>query len=364
MAEYDVVLEHVHKTFPGDVHAVIDFNVEIERGEFVAMLGPSGCGKTTTLRMIGGLEETTSGRIFIKGEDVTDLPPSQRDTAMMFQSFALFPHKSVFQNVEFSLKMQGIDPAIRSERVNEMIGMVGLSELSDRRPHDLSGGQQQRVALARALISRPTLLLLDEPLGALDFNLRQTMMVELKKIQRELGITFIMVTHSQQEAMAMADKVVVMSDALVQQIGTSREVHESPRTKFVAEFIGNNNLFKGIIKSQSGSIVFLQAENELYYVRLPEDISRVRIGEEAYFSVRADLMHTGNRSEMANRVKGTYVTTEFLGTLETDVFEIGPGHFVKVEQHRKLSDHVYSEGEAETICWTAESAILLDVPGR
>ena len=212
MPEYDVVLEHVHKTFPGGVQAVIDFNAKIEHGEFVAMLGPSGCGKTTTLRMIGGLEETTSGRIFIKGEDVTDHPPSKRDTAMMFQSFALFPHRTVFQNVEFSLKMQGIDPSIRRERVNEMIEMVGLTALADRRPSDLSGGQQQRVALARALISRPTLLLLDEPLGALDFNLRQTMMIELKKIQRELGITFIMVTHSQQEAMAMADKVVVMSD--------------------------------------------------------------------------------------------------------------------------------------------------------
>ena len=364
MADYDVVLEHVNKTFPGDVRAVIDFSAEIEHGEFVAMLGPSGCGKTTTLRMIGGLEETTSGRIFIKGEDVTDLPPSQRDTAMMFQSFALFPHRSVFHNVEFSLKMQGVDPAVRRERVNEMIDMVGLGALSDRRPHDLSGGQQQRVALARALISRPTLLLLDEPLGALDFNLRRTMMIELKKIQRELGITFIMVTHSQQEAMAMADKVVVMSDALIQQIGTSREVHESPRTKFVAEFIGNNNIFKGTIKSQSGSIVFVQSEKDLYYVRLPDDVARVRIGEEAYFSVRADLMHTGNRSEMANRIKGTYVTTEFLGTLETDVFEIAPGHFIKVEQHRKLSDHVYSEGEVETICWTAESAILLDLPGR
>ncbi len=364
MADYDVVLEKVHKTFPGGVRAVIDFNAKIERGEFVAMLGPSGCGKTTILRMIGGLEETTSGRIYIKGEDVTDLPPSQRDTAMMFQSFALFPHRTVFQNVEFSLKMQGMDPALRRDRVHELIDMVGLGALSDRRPHDLSGGQQQRVALARALISRPTLLLLDEPLGALDFNLRQTMMIELKKIQRDLGITFIMVTHSQQEAMAMADKVVVMSDALVQQIGTSREVHESPRTKFVAEFIGNNNIFKGTIKSQSGLIVFVQSDRGLYYVRLPEDVARVRLGEEAYFSVRADLMHTGNRSSMANRIRGTYIATEFLGTLETDIFEIAPGHFVKVEQHRKLSDHVYSEGEEETICWTAESAILLDLPGR
>ena len=227
MPTYDVVLEGAGKTFPGDVRAVIDFNAEIEHGEFVAMLGPSGCGKTTTLRMIGGLEEVTTGRIYISGEDVTDLPPALRNTSMMFQSFALFPHRTVFQNVEFSLKMKGMPKEERTRQVWEMVEMVDLTELASRRPHDLSGGQQQRVALARALISRPTVLLLDEPLGSLDYNLRQTMMVELKRIQRELGITFIMVTHSQQEAMSMADKVIVMSDAVIQQIGTSREIYEN-----------------------------------------------------------------------------------------------------------------------------------------
>ena len=363
MADYDVVLDHVYKTYPGGVEAVIDFNTEIERGEFVAMLGPSGCGKTTTLRMIGGLEEVTRGTITIAGEDVTDLPPSQRDTSMMFQSFALFPHRNVFQNVEFSLKMQGIDKDGRAKQVWEMIEMVGLTELAMRRPHDLSGGQQQRVALARALISNPTLLLLDEPLGALDYSLRQTMMIELKRIQRELDITFIMVTHSQQEAMALADKVIVMSDALVQQIGSSREIAEAPRTKFVADFIGNNNLFSGVIKSQSGSIIFVESDDQLYYVRVPEYIRRVPIGEEANFSVRADLMHTGSNGDMANSVQGSYVTTEYLGTLETDVFEIGPGHYVHVEQHRKLSDHVYQMGETETISWAAEAGILLEKAG-
>ena len=212
------------------------------------MLGPSGCGKTTTLRMIGGLEEATEGKIFISGKDVTDLPPALRDTSMMFQSFALFPHRTVFQNVEFSLKMKGMEKSARDRRVWEMLEMVGLTIFASRRPSDLSGGQQQRVALARALISRPTVLLLDEPLGSLDFNLRQAMMIELKKVQRELNITFIMVTHSQQEAMSLADKVIVMSDAVIQQIGTSREVHENPQTKFVAEFIGNNNLFQGRIR--------------------------------------------------------------------------------------------------------------------
>ena len=360
MAEIDVVLEHVDKTFDRDVRAVIDFNAEIERGEFVALLGPSGCGKTTTLRMIGGLEEVTSGKIHISGKDVTDLPPSHRDTSMMFQSFALFPHRTVAQNVEFSLKMQGVAKEERARRVEEMIEMVGMSDLADRKPQELSGGQQQRVALARALISEPTVLLLDEPLGSLDYNLRQTMIIELKKIQGELGITFIMVTHSQEEAMSMADKVIVMSDAIIQQTGTSREIYESPRTAFVASFIGNNNLFKGKIASRSGTMVFIEAADQLFYVRIPEYVRHVQVGREAHFSVRADVMHTGEHPSMANRIEGTYITTEFKGSLETDVFEIAPDLMVHVEQHRSASDRVYKMGEREVICWPADRGVLLE----
>ena len=275
----DVALRNVSKTFGEDTRAVIDFSADFVHGEFVSMLGPSGCGKTTTLRMIGGLEDATEGRIYIAGEDVTDLPPSRRDTAMMFQSFALFPHRTVFQNVEFSLKMKGMNPEERTRRVWQMLEMVSLADLASRRPSDLSGGQQQRVALARALIGEPTVLLLDEPLGALDYNLRQQMMVELKKIQRETGITFVMVTHSQQEAMSMADKVIVMSDAVIQQIGTSREIYEHPRTKFVAEFIGNNNIMPGTIRSHSGSLVFVESFGQVFYVRGPRTAaSRRRSG--------------------------------------------------------------------------------------
>ncbi|MEM1163945.1 MAG: ABC transporter ATP-binding protein [Pseudomonadota bacterium] len=363
MADLDVSLTGVNKIYPGGVHAVIDFNAEIQHGEFVAMLGPSGCGKTTTLRMIGGLEETTTGTIMIKGEDVTDLPPKDRDTSMMFQSFALFPHRNVFQNVEFSLKMQGETQEQRSPKVWQMIEMVGLKDFALRKPHELSGGQQQRVALARALISNPTLLLLDEPLGALDFSLRQAMMIELKRIQRELEMTFIMVTHSQAEAMSMADKVIVMSDARIQQIGTSREVAEKPRTKFVAQFIGNNNLFRGRIKSRSGSIVIIEAGAQFYYVRLAEGHSGVEIGAEVDFSVRSDLMHTGDHPDMANHVAGTYVNTEFLGTLETDVFEIAPGQYVSVEQHRKIEKRERRIGEQEIISWPAEAGTLLEEIG-
>ena len=355
----DVALIAVNKTFPGGVKAVIDFNAEIEHGEFVAMLGPSGCGKTTILRMIGGLEEATTGSIFIAGTEVTDLPPSHRDTAMMFQSFALFPHRTVFQNVEFSLKVKGQPKVQRASAVNDMLALVDLTELADRYPRDLSGGQQQRVALARALISHPTVLLLDEPLGSLDFNLRQAMIVELKKIQRELGITFIMVTHSQQEALSMADKVIVMSDAVVQQIGTARAIYENPKTRFVAEFIGNNNLFKGTIKSQSGSIVFVEALGRLFYVKTQNEQAAAPIGQEAHFSVRADLMHAGDLPDMANHLEGTYVTTEFMGSLETDVFEAGPGLYVHVEQHRSATARQYTMGDPEVISWPADAGVLL-----
>ncbi len=354
-----MALRNVSKTFGEDTRAVIDFSADFKHGEFVAMLGPSGCGKTTTLRMIGGLEDVTEGRIYIAGEEVTELPPSRRDTAMMFQSFALFPHRTVFQNVEFSLKMKGMNPQERARRVWQMLEMVSLAELASRRPSDLSGGQQQRVALARALIGEPTVLLLDEPLGALDYNLRQQMMVELKKIQRETGITFVMVTHSQQEAMSLADKVIVMSDAVVQQIGTSREIYEHPRTRFVAEFIGNNNLVPGTIRSHSGSLVFVESFGQVFYVRAPDDGETVPVGQEAWFSVRADLMATGERPDLANRIEGTYVTTEFLGSLETDVFEVAPGHYVHVEQHRSASDRSYDPGERETISWAANAGVLL-----
>jgi ABC-type Fe3+/spermidine/putrescine transport system ATPase subunit len=360
MSDLDVVLENVSKTYPGGARAVIGFDAEISRGEFVAMLGPSGCGKTTTLRMIGGLEEVSEGKILIAGKDVTDLPPALRDTSMMFQSFALFPHRTVFQNVEFSLKMKGMEKSERDRRVWEMLEMVGLAHFATRRPRELSGGQQQRVALGRALISRPTVLLLDEPLGSLDFNLRQAMMIELKRVQRELNMTFIMVTHSQQEAMSLADKVIVMSDAVIQQIGTSRDVHESPRTKFVAEFIGNNNLFQGRIRSRSGSIVFVESLGQLLYVKVPPQIKRVPIGKDVWFSVRADLMHAGYKEDMANRVEGKFIASEFLGSLETDVFEVAPGQYVHVEQHRHAQDRAYKVGERATLCWHAESGVLLE----
>ncbi|MDH4246885.1 MAG: ABC transporter ATP-binding protein [Deltaproteobacteria bacterium] len=355
---FDVVLEHVNKVYPGGARAVIDFSAEIEHGEFVAMLGPSGCGKTTTLRMIGGLEEVTTGRIFVAGKDVTDMPPSQRATSMMFQSFALFPHRTVFQNVEFSLKMARIPSEARQPQVEEMLDKVGLRSFANRRPHELSGGQQQRVALARALISKPTVLLLDEPLGALDYSLRQSMMVELKNFQRELGITFIMVTHSQAEALSLADKVVVMSDAIVQQIGTPREIYTRPATRFVAEFIGNNNVFDGTLLSKTGSMAIVESHGHQYYVRLSTKENLFKVGQPVSFSVRSDLVNIG-ADNLANQITGVFLDTEFMGSLETDVFRVNGGGLVHVERHRKHTEEGLKRGDKVALSWAADSAVLV-----
>ena len=237
----DVALRKLVKRFDETV-VLHGIDLEIADGEFVVLVGPSGCGKSTTLRMIAGHENVSDGSIVLDGRDVSHLPPAKRGTAMMFQSYALFPHLSVADNVSFSLKMKGIDAGKRRTRAMEMLELVDMAKLGDRLPAQLSGGQQQRVALARALITEPQVLLLDEPLSALDPFLRIRMRAELKKLQRETGITFVHVTHGQDEALALADEIVVMNNAVIEQAGPAREIFDAPRTAFVARFIGAHNV--------------------------------------------------------------------------------------------------------------------------
>ncbi|HWC31571.1 MAG TPA: spermidine/putrescine ABC transporter ATP-binding protein, partial [Actinomycetota bacterium] len=225
-----------------DVVAVDAVSLEIAQGSFFALLGPSGCGKTTTLRMIGGFEEPTSGTILLGDRDVTGLPPYRRDVNTVFQSYALFPHLSIFDNVAFGLRRKGVRGDSLRDRGGEALELVALSGLEKRKPRQLSGGQQQRVALARALVNRPRVLLLDEPLGALDMKLRKQMQLELKRIQHEVGITFVHVTHDQEEAMTMADRIAVMSEGRIEQLGAPHELYERPETAFVAGFLGVSNL--------------------------------------------------------------------------------------------------------------------------
>ena len=236
-----------------EVRAVDRVSIDIQPGEFFSMLGPSGCGKTTTLRMIGGFELPTSGRIELRGRDVTTDPPDKRPVNMVFQNYALFPHLDVADNIAFGLRRKGVDKAQTKRRVGEALELVHLAGYDRRKPNQLSGGQQQRVALARALVNRPNVLLLDEPLGALDLKLRKALQIELKRVQIEVGITFVYVTHDQEEALTMSDRIAVMHRGKVEQLGTPEELYERPRTRFVADFIGTSNLLAGSVEVVDGS---------------------------------------------------------------------------------------------------------------
>jgi spermidine/putrescine transport system ATP-binding protein len=253
-----IEIDHVVKRF-GDFVAVDDAHFSIGQGEFFSMLGPSGCGKTTTLRMIAGFEQPTSGAIRLDGVDVSKVPPNKRDVNTVFQQYALFPHMNVFDNVSFGPQAKNVDKATTKRRVSEILEVVRLTEFASRRPAQLSGGQQQRVALARALVNLPKALLLDEPLGALDLKLRHAMQFELKRIQREVGITFVYVTHDQEEALTMSDRIAVMSDGRVEQIGTPTEIYDNPSTVFVAGFIGQANLWAATVTDRSSTSATVSA---------------------------------------------------------------------------------------------------------
>ncbi len=259
----------------GETLVVDGIHVQVGAGEFFSLLGPSGCGKTTTLRMIGGFERPSSGQIMLDGQDVADVPAYRRDVHTVFQSYALFPHLSVEDNIAFGLRRQGVSKAESRRRVRDALALVQLEQLGKRRPSQLSGGQQQRVALARALVMRPAVLLLDEPLGALDAQIRKALQIELKAIQREVGITFVYVTHDQEEALTMSDRIAVMNRGRIDQIGSPRDVYEAPATAFVAEFLGVSNLMTGVAAA-SGS-----------------DGCSVRIGDFELQAARGDLTHSG-----------------------------------------------------------------------
>ncbi len=255
----DLILTRISKTF-GDFVAVDDLSLTIPEGSFFALLGPSGCGKTTTLRMIAGLEEPTVGSIFIGDTDITTKKPYQRPVNTVFQNYALFPHLSIFENVAFGLRRRGIKDV--KERVDKVLQLVELPHFADRKPNQLSGGQQQRIALARAIVNRPALLLLDEPLGALDLKLRRQMQIELKWIQTEVGLTFVHVTHDQEEAMTMADTIAVMNEGRIEQMGSPADLYESPATAFVANFLGQSNLIRGVSAASDGDSVVVQLHGQ------------------------------------------------------------------------------------------------------
>ncbi len=300
----------------GTTVAVDTVNLKIPAATYCCLLGPSGCGKTTMLRMIAGHEIASEGDVLIGNHNVTDLQPARRGTAMMFQNYALFPHMDCIDNVAFSLKMQGVPKAERRAKALAMLETVDMSEYAARRPDQLSGGQQQRVALARALITNPDVLLLDEPLSALDPFLRTRMRSELKRLQKELGITFVHVTHSQEEAMALADLVVVMNAGKIEQTGAARDVFNAPRTQFVARFIGGHNVLTGTVERSSDAETILKGANG---TRFRTATGGARAGETMSFAVRSDRIviapvESGGKPDVFNAVKGRMTSIEYQGS--------------------------------------------------
>jgi spermidine/putrescine transport system ATP-binding protein len=342
----DVHLQQVTKRFD-DVLAVDDLTLEIPRGSFFALLGPSGCGKTTTLRIVGGFEDPTEGRILLGDRDVTTLPSYKRDVNTVFQSYALFPHLDVFENVAFGLKRRKVGKAEIAKRAHEMLGIVGLEGLDRRKPRQLSGGQQQRVALARALVNHPRVLLLDEPLGALDLKLRKQMQLELKRIQHEVGITFVHVTHDQEEAMTMADSIAVMSRGRIEQLGSPTELYEHPRTAFVAGFLGVSNLLPGTVTTAGA--VRVEGTGEIQVdATLPPAGTRVQIG------VRPEKLRLDDAAP--NRVTGTVAERAYTGVATQYVVETSAGMLTVFVQ----SSGGAAEGDAVSVSWDPESTFVLE----
>jgi spermidine/putrescine transport system ATP-binding protein len=351
-----VRLQSLTKRF-ADVVAVRDLTLDIPRGAFFTLLGPSGCGKTTTLRMVAGFEEPTEGRVLLEGEDVTGLPPFKRPTNTVFQSYALFPHLTVEKNVAFGLERKKMPkPEIR-RRVAEELERVGLRAEAKRKPAQLSGGQQQRVALARALVNRPAVLLLDEPLGALDLKLRKQLQVELKGIQRDVGVTFIYVTHDQEEALTMSDRIAVMNRGVVEQVDAPEVVYERPRTTFVAGFIGVSNLMPGTVVSANGAGARLHLDCGVD-VGTPE--GGISVGERCHAVVRPEKLriHPASRPAPDGRpnVEGRLESSIYLGTATQVVVRLGDGTAMTVlvpntdeEARRRLP----VAGDPVRLAWTS-----------
>jgi spermidine/putrescine transport system ATP-binding protein len=346
----DVRLERVTKRFD-DVTAVHELSLEIEQGRFYALLGPSGCGKTTTLRMIGGFEQPSEGAIYLGDHDVSGLPPHRRDVNTVFQSYALFPHLTIGENVGFGLRRRGVKGADLRGRVEEMLGVVGLAGLGARKPRQLSGGQQQRVALARALVNRPRVLLLDEPLGALDLKLRKEMQLELKSIQHDMGITFVHVTHDQEEAMTMADAIVVMNLGRIEQLGEPAELYERPASAFVAGFLGVSNLLPGTVTGPAEVRLDGGIALEVAPHTLAGRSGRVAVG------IRPEKLEIEGGG--ANTIDGTVRERAYVGVSTQYIVETSVGRLTVYVQ----GAGTHAPGERLRLSFAPESTFVVDREG-
>ncbi len=363
---YDLQLSHIGKVYDNGTPAVIDFNLDVDKGEFIAFLGPSGCGKTTTLRMIAGFETITSGDLLIRGNRVNDLAPEQRPTSMIFQNYALFPHMTVRQNVHFGLEVKKTPAAEANRKVDRILDKLGLTEVADVRPTRLSGGQRQRIALARSLVVEPDILLLDEPLGALDANLRKSIQNELKLLQRDLGITFVFVTHAQSEALALSDRIVVMNAGRVEQISPPRELYTRPSSLFVARFIGANTLISG--KARASVDGKVQVDSDFGPLAAVQYGAPVGAGAAVSIVLPAEAMNVlpGTIPETEARARhGANVIPcqinrlQLVGHIMQIALTLPNGDAVSLEGHVDKYRGLLVAGQAGFVAWAAEDATLI-----
>ncbi len=347
-----VSISNVEKYY-GNNRVVRNLNMEIEEGEFLTLLGPSGCGKTTTLRMIAGFEDATSGEILVEGENVEQKEPFERNVNTVFQSYALFPHMNIYDNIAYGLKIKKISKAEIKTRVMEMLDLVQLAGFEKRKPSQLSGGQKQRVAIARALINRPKVLLLDEPLGALDLKLRKQMQLELKRLQRKLKTTFIYVTHDQEEALTMSDRIAIMNGGVLEQLGTPTEIYDNPKTRFVAGFIGESNIFDGVVQSVDNGQIRIGTECG-HVTCTGENFS---MDESLVVSVRPENIKVTKERQHGYSIYGTVREIVFVGNLVKAIIVLPNGQEVKMtrlpdDEHPQVDDKVF-------LYWEPQKGVLI-----
>lgn len=347
-----VRLTDVDKNFEND-RVVKKLNLDVQEGEFLTMLGPSGCGKTTTLRMIAGFEYPTGGRIFLEGQDVDDKKPNERNVNTVFQNYALFPHMNVFDNIAFGLVEKKVKKDEIRRRVEEMIRLVRLDGMEKRMPSQMSGGQKQRVAIARALVNQPKVLLLDEPLGALDLKLRKQMQGELKHLQKRLGITFIYVTHDQEEALTMSDRIAVMNNGYLEQVGTPEEVYNHPQTKFVADFIGESNIIEGYIEHMTEDSIEVTMESGKAVIHE----SGYRPEEMVYLCVRPENLKITTDAVEGFRFRGQVREHIFIGSINKTMIELPNGQMLKAET--PAEDVLVPVGTVVNVYWNPGKAVVM-----
>ncbi len=363
-ASQDVELIGVGKTYDNGSPAVIDFNLNVAKGEFIAFLGPSGCGKTTTLRMIAGFGSITTGDIFIKGRRINDLPPERRPTSMIFQNYALFPHMNVRRNVGYGLDVKGMARAERDGKVDRMLATLGLDDIADHKPDRLSGGQRQRIALARGLVVEPDILLLDEPLGALDANLRKAIQAELKLLQVNLGITFIFVTHAQSEALTMSDRIVVMSNGRIEQISTPRDLYTRPDSRFVAQFIGRNTILSGALDGVEDGMgrvhtTFGQFSGTMNKPVRPGQQAALVVPAEAFTMRPVSAGLAVPDGERGNVLHATIESRDMVGPIVRFLLAIEGGQSVALEGHVEHYGQGFSTGSSVHVSWDAARATII-----